>query len=202
MFIRNCKIMKNVTETVSVFFFKLMKRRVSFKENPSSEKYQLIDIFVAKCGMLSQALSSKVRDEIAHLKMTRERIRDIRESNSTSLAYRRVPAVCIGHLMRSVRSLTAGQCPLVGSACCERTNDRTIDRLIVPWTRRTDWFRFNQRYKHLVNTTFTRHYVNYDRFVVPPIESSTGYKPYFAREVWQSGFARGGTKKKIKIVPM
>jgi hypothetical protein len=56
--------------------------------------------------------------------------RDTRESDSTSLAYRRVPAVCIGHLMRSVRSPTAGQCPLVGSACCERSIDRMIAQRI------------------------------------------------------------------------
>jgi len=51
------------------------------------------------------------------------------EPDSTSLTYQRVPAACINHLMRSVRSLTAlVNAPSSDPACCERTNDRSIVR--------------------------------------------------------------------------
>lgn len=98
--------------------------------------------------MLFPELSSRAWDEIARLKRTRGRIRDIWRtrfdefsvSTGSSSVYRPLDEVS------SIAERWSMPSRRIRLLLNEWTNDRTIDRLLVRRTRRTDWFRFKQHY--------------------------------------------------------
>lgn len=146
-----------------------------------------VNRYFYECGMLFSALSkSRIwKGRGRETRQRRTRFDEFSVSTVSSSVYRSLDEVSS---IAERWSMPSRQIRLL------RTNDRTFDRLIVQRTRRTDWFRFKQRY-HTWLTTLTWHYVNYSRFVVSPVESTTSR---ILTRVWYDLSSRKSKKRMMK----